>query len=223
MAHGWCAVAYPVAMSEDRWKQWKEQTFGTEYMIWHDGLYTAQVASLGGAAREEALEMLRLGLSLGDAHAAEALAAMGDAVSVDSMRAKLDAARGSEKVRLALAMHELGPDPALAACLVEVLQSPLHWSSRIDAAMGLRSFSGADDEAALLLAVEQDPEYLVRYHACDSLLARWGIEPTDVSKHPEIFARVCGPKDDAPLEAHDLEGFREARALLEQLRDARQR
>ena len=44
-----------------------------------DGLYTEPVASLTGTEREAALAMLRLGLSLGDSHAAEALAAMGDA------------------------------------------------------------------------------------------------------------------------------------------------
>lgn len=212
-----------MAEADERWKRWKEETFGTEYMIWHDGLYTEPVASLTGTEREAALAMLRLGLSLGDSHAAEALAAMGDARTTDAMRAKLDDARGSERVRLALAVHQLGPDPALAACLVEVLRSPRHWSDRIDAAIGLRNFSGGDDESALLGAVETDPEYLVRYHACDSLLVRWGIEPADVTRHPEIFARVRGRQDDAPLEATDFARLREARALLEQLRDGRPR
>jgi len=208
-------------MSEatDRWRAWKEQTFGNDYMIWHDGLYTAGVAALTGQPRDEALSMLRLGLSLGDDHAAEALAAMGDAASVESMRAKLADAQGTEKVRLALAMHELQPDPVLAEHLVDVLRGPLHWAHRIDAAMGLRRFSGAADEAALLRAVEEDPDYLVRYHACDSLLVRWGIQPAEVTGHREIFERVCGPKDDAPLEAGDFARFREARALLEGLRE----
>ncbi|MBK9001435.1 MAG: hypothetical protein IPM35_37420 [Myxococcales bacterium] len=210
-------------MSDDdqRWRAWKERTFGNDYMIWHDGLDTGQVASLSGDARGEALGMLRLGLALGDAHAAEALAAMGDASTIGSMRAHLDEAQGAEKVRVALAIHELGPDPALAAHLVEVLRSPLHWTHRIDAAMGLRRFSGADDEAALLLAVEEDPEYLVRYHASESLLVRWGIQPSEIGAHSEIFDRVSGPKGDAPLEPADFAHFRQARALLEQLRDQR--
>lgn len=205
----------------DRWRAWKEQTFGNDYMIWHDGLYTAQVTSLSGDAREEALSMLRLGLSLGDSHAAEALAAMGDASTVAAMRAELGNAEGAEKVRLALALHELEPDPALAASLVEVLRGPLHWAHRIDAAMGLRRFSGADDEAALLVAVEKDPDYLVRYHACDSLLIRWGARPAEVTGHPEIFEAMCGPRDDTPLGEDDFARFRQARRLLERLRDER--
>ncbi|MCC6899609.1 MAG: HEAT repeat domain-containing protein [Polyangiaceae bacterium] len=212
-------------MTDDagRWRAWKEETFGNDYMIWHDGLYTAGVASLTGEQREAALTLLRLGLSLGDAHAAEALAAMGDASTVGSMRAKLDEAQGTEQVRLALAIHELGPDPSLARYLIDVLQSPLHWSHRIDAAMGLRRFAGADDEEALLQAVAEDPDYLVRYHAAESLLIRWDLQPTELTGHPEIFARVCGPKDDAPLEPADFVRFREARAMLERLRDDRGR
>lgn len=107
---------------DDRWRAWKEQTFGNDYMIWHDGLYTAQVTSLSGDAREAALGMLRLGPALGDSHAAEALAAMGDPSTIGPMRAQLDDAQGTEKVRVALAIHELGPDPRLAPHLVEVLR-----------------------------------------------------------------------------------------------------
>lgn len=205
-----------MSQEEDQWRAYKERVFGTEYMIWHDGLYTGAVTSLRGADREEALAMLRLGVSLGDAHAAEALAAMGDAESEAAMRAQLAAASGTARVRLALAVHAIAPDPTLAAHLVDVLQTPAHWATRIDAAMGLRHFAGSDDERALLEAV-CDPEYLVRYHACDSLLVRWKVAPSDVSGHPDIFALMCGPREGAPT-AEDFAHFAEAREALLRLR-----
>jgi HEAT repeat protein len=185
---------------------------GTGYMIWHDGLDVGAVTGLSGEARAQALTMLRLGLSLGDDHAAVALAAMGDDTAIGDMLALLAGASGSERVRLALAVHCLRPDPSLAAHLVAVLQGEGHWGPRIDAAIGLRNFAGADDEAALLAAVA-DREYLVRYHACETLLVRWRVRPTDISRHRKIFAGICGPQEGAPDDAY-LARYAAARELL---------
>ncbi len=198
-----------------RWDAWKRANLGTPYEIWHDGLPVEAVSGRRGAAREEALEMLRLGLSLGDSHAAAALAAMGESAAAGAMRAQLAAATGPERMRLALAIHQVRPDPTLAAELVAVLRGGYPWSVRIDAAIGLRRFAGATDEAALLAAVA-DPEYLVRYHACESLLVRWGVRPAEISKHADIFPRICGPQDGAPT-GDDLARYAEARARLEAL------
>src|SRR5687768_1606499 len=93
------------------WESWKEATFGTGYMIWHDGLDTGAVTGLRGEARLRALEMLRLGVELGDAHAASALAAMGDTSELGTMRARLATAEGADRVRIALAMHAVAPEP----------------------------------------------------------------------------------------------------------------
>jgi HEAT repeat protein len=194
------------------WSAWKQATFGDGYTIWHEGLDVGAVTGLRGEARAQARTMLRLGLSLGDDHAATALAAMGDDTAIADMLALLADASGSERVRLALAVHRLRREPALAAHLVAVLQGEGDWGPRIDAAIGLRQFAGADDEAALLAAVA-DHEYLVRYHACETLLARWRVRPTDVSRHRKIFARICGPEEGAPGDA-DLARFAAARELL---------
>lgn len=207
----------PTVDDERRWREYKERVFGTEYMIWHDGLDTSAVASSTGAAREDTLTMLRLGVSLGDAHAAQALSVMGDAESTSAMRAQLARACGTSRVRLARAIHALSPDPALAAELVGVLRSPDHWSVRIDAAIGLRDFGGEGDERALLDAVAGDPEYLVRYHAAESLLARWRVRPASITKHRAIFQRLAGPQEGAPS-PEDFARFAEARAMLEAAR-----
>ncbi len=201
----------------ETFRTFKERVFGNEYMIWHDGLDVSAVTRLVGEARAEALAMLRLGVSIGDAHAAQALAAMGDDSARAAILAELESADEGSRVRLALAAHQLAKDPALAAELVRVLTGRGGWSVRIDAAIGLRHFDGADDETALLDSVAKDPDYLVRYHASESLLARWRVSPLDITAHPEVFARICGPREGAPGSA-DFARYAEARAALIGLR-----
>ncbi|MCA9650778.1 MAG: hypothetical protein KC501_12765 [Myxococcales bacterium] len=60
-----------------RWHRWKEAALGRGHELWHEGLDVSRVTRLRGAARQEALDMLGLGVDLGDSHAAQALAAMG--------------------------------------------------------------------------------------------------------------------------------------------------
>ena len=196
---------------------WKQSVFGTNYMIWHDGLNTQAVTVLAGEARKEALAMLRLGLDSGDTHAAQALAAMGEAGALDAVRAQIATSRGIAQVRAVLAAHELSPDPSLAAFLIKVLKTARSWSARIDAAIGLRRFRGADDEEALLEAVARDPKYLVRYHASESLLLRWGVRPAGINEYGEILDRLRGPDHDSPS-AEDFASFTRARRMLEALR-----
>ena len=210
------------------WTRWKEATFGTGYSIWHEGLDVAAVTRLEGEARTSAVAMLQLGRSLGDDHATEALAAMGDAPTLAAMRERLDTddppLEPATRVRTALILHQRAPDPLLAAHLVAVLASP--WSkrqvdsSRIDAAIGLRRFDGAGDEAALLVAVG-DPSYLVRYHACESLLARWRVRRLQITEHPEIFALIRGG-DREVAGPEELARADEARARLRALRGSPQ-
>ncbi len=175
------------------WLAWKLKTFGDEKSIWHDGLGVEQVTRLRGAARADALTMLRQGLALGDVHAARALAAMDDPDAAAAVRVALDRSEGNERVWLAVTLHQQRPEPALAGHLIAVLQTinPMQpWGfGRVDAAIGLRHFAGRDDEAALLAAVA-DAHYLVRYHACESLISRWKITPTSIAAHPDIFAEI---------------------------------
>ncbi|MDC0715893.1 hypothetical protein [Nannocystis bainbridge] len=207
------------------WSRWKEDTFGTGYHIWHEGLDVAAVTRLKGQARTRALAMLQLGRSLGDDHASEALAAMRDPPTLEAMRVRLDGGDPpldpSTRVRFVRALHDVAPDPRLADHLVAILQSTWSkgqpWSARVDAAMALRVFAGPADEAALLHAVA-DPSYLVRSHACDSLLHRWGVRRRRISDHPALFALIRGPDDDTVPTADDLARFAEARRRLQALR-----
>lgn len=177
--------------THDTYRQWKEQLFGSEQMIWHDGLDERAASGLRGAAREDAVRMLRLGLAQDDAHAAQALAAMDERGASDEVRALLHRVSGGARVRVALALFRLAADAAMAAEISAVLaRMALHWGERIDAAMALRHFADDESERALLAAIDDD-EYLVRYHACDSLLVRWRVKPSDVGQHRDIFALIA--------------------------------
>jgi len=201
----------------DAYRAWKESIFGSDYMIWHDGLPTEAATGLVGADREEAIAMLRFGVGAGDSHAALALAAMGDVSSLGSIRAQIASSRGSEKVRLALSAHRLARDESLAEHLIDVMRSGGSWSDRIDAAIGLRHFEREGSEQALLETIETDSEYLVRYHACESVLSRWRVQPGEIAKHREIFERIVVARDATPS-SRDFERFREARSMIEALR-----
>lgn len=200
--------------ARERWRGWKEATFGSEYMIWHDGLDVGAVTRLTGAARAEALGLLALGIELGDAHAAEALAALGDAASVPALRALLPTLYGASRVKVAVALHRLAPDESLAVELIGVMHSPIFWGDRLEAARDLRLFTCPEAEAALLSTVAHDPEYLVRYHASDSLLVRYGVTPADIAQHKALFADICGPRGDAPNTDEDFARFARARDAL---------
>lgn len=205
------------------WRRWKTDTFGTGYQIWHEGLDVGAVTRLKGQARASALAMLRLGRALGDDHASEALAAMGDAPTIAAMRARLAAGdpflSPTARVRIAAILHGVEPDPRLAEHLVAVLRTTWskgqHWSPRVDAAIGLREFDGPDDEAALLDALA-DPNYFVRYHACESLLHRYRASRRRLSAHPKLLALLRSPDDDVPS-PQDAGRHAEARRILQAL------
>ncbi|KAE9372845.1 hypothetical protein N431DRAFT_558552 [Stipitochalara longipes BDJ] len=79
-----------------------------------------------------------------------------------------------------------------AESLIEVLKSThLHWSTGMDAAIGLREFTGEGSEQALLDTVEHELHYLVRCNAVNSLMVRWKVTPENKVQREisELIAR----------------------------------
>jgi len=198
------------------WRAWKEATFGTDYMIWHDGLYTGGIARQQGKARAETLQMLLLGLQLGDPVAAEALGAMGAREALEGLRALLPNTRGQATVTVALAIHDLEPDPALADEIIEVLRAHPLWGDRIKAAIALRRFPAEKVGDVLLHSVAHDPDYLVRYHASDSYLRVHDVDPPEISEHPDIFGDIVTGDERKPAPA-DFQRFARAAEALRRL------
>jgi HEAT repeat protein len=174
---------------------WKTSTFGRPYDIWHDGLYTEAVTTLTGDERALAVEMLTFGVQQLDEHAATALAAMDETSALPHLRAALPATAGTAKVSVANAISSLSrqeDSSAMAKEMISVLEAPgVHWGVTMKAAIGLREFNDQESEDALLRAVEsKDNDYLVKYHACESLLSRWGVESSSISSHRGIFGLI---------------------------------
>jgi hypothetical protein len=161
--------------------------------------------------------MLRKGVELKDSHAAEALIAMKEVNAVPELRAQLAQSSGDDKVRVARAINAVSQDDSLSKELVDVLESGSFWGVRIEAAIGLREFGDEVSERALRKAVEHDGTYLVRYHASESLLKRWGVDPSTISKHGEIF-KLIGSPSNGPINADEQACLSEAVVLLEKLR-----
>jgi hypothetical protein len=203
--------------NEDEYRRWKEATFGPEYMIWHEGIELSGVGSLTGDARENTLHMLRKGVEMQDPHAAQALAAIGEVSTVAEMRTQLPQSSGENKVRLARAIHALLPDESLAKELIEVLQNgSLHWGDQMNAAIGLRDFGDSESELALLCAIAHNGNFLVRYHANQSLLHRWRVTPPDTERR-EIFELIPSPQNGV-VAADAQTRLSEATVRLEKLR-----
>lgn len=115
---------------------------------------------------------------------------MRDSEAHAAVRASVATAIGSMRVKAALAAHALEPEPALAAVLVDVLRGTAHWGDRLDAARGLAMFADDASADALRQCVVDDPEYLVRYHAAETLLRRTLGPTAMLTEHDTLFGLV---------------------------------
>lgn len=195
-------------ISDASYYEWKRQTLGSDREIWHDGLDTGALTRLSVIARQTAVAYLEYGMSLSDPHAAEAMAAMTETHRRADILTMLErSGDAAERVQLALAAHQLAPDPTLAYELQQALRDA-DWATRIKAAIGLRHFQGHTDEAALLDAIAADPEYLVRYHAAESLLARWRVSPAELAAHRQILELLVDPPEGPPAPPSRLQRAR---------------
>ena len=104
----------------------------------------------------------------------------------------------------------------MAKQLISVLEARNHhWSTRMNAAMGLRAYGDEESHEALLRAVEKDDHFLVRLHSCESLLVRWKAEQNSVHSHPEIRKLVYDPGDEDPIKDKAERGREAVKLLLE--------
>ncbi len=209
-------------VTETEYQTWFTNTFGDAYSVWHDGLATEMVTGLTGEPRAQAVRMLLFGVTSKDGHAAQALGEMGETSALPSLRAALaDNESADSRVKIALAINKLSSrQDDEANQLISVLGTQdIHWGPKIDAAMGLRQFRSQDTENALFRAVERDDEYLVKYHSCESLLVRWGIQPPSISSHATIFALICDVKEGDAI-TDQRERGKEAVRLLKGLKNS---
>jgi hypothetical protein len=218
------------------WQRWSRQNVP----IGPDGVDFAPIKKLAASEPATAERMLRLGLSLCDPIAAQAVTVTklralqpdlkallrepagngGSGGSTGLVRAV--GAPGAAAGRLAAfrvdvvrAANAVDPATDYAAYLVPLL-SDRDRNVRISAVVGARRFHKEGVTAALLDTIRRDKEHLVRYHAAQSLLELGDIYPRDVADHRRVFDALSGPLDGAPT-PRDFDRYALAARMLEKM------
>ena len=170
-------------MSE--WSDFRHDAFGDPYLVWHDGPDFSVLRERWRADPVLVERMLRLGLAEDDPLAAEAVGELDLTAFVPELESLVAGSSDATRVRLAGALRVLTRQQAWSRILVEVLLGRDHWSTRLDAALALRHFAPTMELIAALVRGVEDPDYLVRYHAANTLLA-WAGRQSDIAETPEF-------------------------------------
>ncbi len=185
-------------MLKETYEEFRERIFGTPYLIWHDGPDCSSLGFLRGDEKEQAFVFLLQGLEEGDYVAIQGLSVLDPVRAVPFIR-KAYALPQQKLSRLALADFLRRHDPnadieKLGNDIVATLKQNNLFS--IDAVISLKNFPTPSVIEILLLLVEKHEDYLIRYHAANSLLFiahRPGIESQDEL----LFLLRSGSTDDS--------------------------
>ncbi|MBL8022189.1 MAG: hypothetical protein JNM27_21115 [Leptospirales bacterium] len=200
------------------------------YMEWHDGPTLFEVdyafARLTPEEKVQAskivAERIRVKYDPYLGRAAELLA-------TEECKAALnDAMRGtSRRTEISGNLLAFGKnDDALAHLRSVISNNRLAWSYRIDSLVQLKILlkDRGNRPIAELLTPEMteaildavvDEDYLVRYHAADTLLQALG-EVEELPRHKELFGLVCGTPGREQADDQDRLGFAKAAELLKE-------
>jgi HEAT repeat protein len=203
---------------EAEWVSWRQVVFGDPYLVWHDGPDFTGLIARCRANPAGVWATLQIGLAASDPLAAQSVTALAregltPAEAEAALRHALPAAEGAFRVRIAQALGVITDRQEWAEEILPVLAGAGPWGPRIDAATVLAEFTPTPQLVEALAAAVQDEEYLVRYHAADTLLIYSG-RVGDVSRYPALFRKIMSPRDDVP-DAGDRERWREAARELQ--------
>lgn len=153
----------------------------------------------------EVARMLAAGLDAADPLAAQSFAAL-DAEGLappaaeSLLRSAAQEATEEFLVRVAQALHVLTGDESWSAPIAAVLTSTAFWGVRIDAARLLADFAPTPALIGALADGVRDEEYLVRYHAANTLL-RYARRKRDVADYRTLFDKIATPREGEPTAA----------------------
>jgi hypothetical protein len=200
------------------WADFEAEHFGAPYEIWHDGFDEAGFDRMAPATREKALAVLPEGLAAQSAVAAAGARRLGASHLLPQLEDLVLKAAGGFAVEAARAVRDLGGHhrPALLQLYHLLINDPFR-GRRIDVAVGLRHFPQPETTEILLRSVAGDPEYLVRYHAAESLLRLGGIVPAGLSDHDALFQDVAAGDGEEPTDDLRARWRRAADGLQEML------
>ena len=179
----------PCGPTDHDYEAWFDRTFGTGPEVIQHGPDATRIQDLTGEPKAEAERMLRRGLAACSTAAVTAIerARWGDFVPDLSRAVAVDSPEFCANVILAL--KRLGSRLDFTEELIAVLSSR-STDARITAVAGARKFSIERFRGPLLDRVRQDPSWLVRVDAAESLYALADIYPRDLSDHPDVATAV---------------------------------
>lgn len=178
------------------WDRWRRAVFGDPYLVWHDGPDFTAMLDRARSDPAMVVGMLRAGLAAGDELAAQgvrelAAAGLAPAAAPAFLRDAVPGAADDFLIRLSEALFAVTGDPSWAAPIASVLRTARSEFTRLAAARALAGFPPAGTMVDALADAVQDPEYLVRFHAANTLL-RYAGDPRDITDRPELFERIVG-------------------------------
>jgi hypothetical protein len=207
---------------DDEWNQWRQVIFGDPYLVWHDGPGFDALLAAARADLDAVGHFLASGIRLGDPLAAQSFRrlAADDLLPVgapETLRAAAGTATGEFLIRVAEALFAVTADPSWARPVADVLATDGSASVRLAAAMALAAFPATPELVQALARAVCDPEYLLRYHAANTLL-RYAGDTRSIAEHRELFAKIAAPQTGAATADHqrarrDAAGVLTARAL----------
>ncbi|WP_127501095.1 hypothetical protein [Actinoplanes solisilvae] len=180
------------------WQRWRQEIFGDSPGAGRDFVALTEAARVGPKAVER---MLRAGLAAGDPLAARSFTALASAGlappdAVSFLRTALIRAQDEFRVRVAEALYTVTRDPGWATPIAGVLSGARSEVVRLDAAIALAGFVPTVGLVRALAAAVSDPEYLVRYHAADTLL-RWAGDRRGVDGVPALHEKLTAEAESA--------------------------
>ncbi|MHA2061746.1 MAG: HEAT repeat domain-containing protein [Candidatus Sifarchaeia archaeon] len=186
-------------------------------MAWHDGLDVNAINSLTGEEKEEAEHLLIEALQKSnDYRPIVGLGYLRSKKALPILKEKLNHLWGKALVDAASALRKIENDDSYAENIIRVLKNDASFYNRLVAAIELRNFKTPEVVKALFEAVK-DPEYLVRNHACESLLFLHGFKP-EIVEHEEIFQNIIGsPEGDGLTTEDEIKQFDQAILQLKEL------
>jgi hypothetical protein len=183
------------------WASARERMFGEPYMVWHDGPEFSGLREEWKRDPEALLELLFEGMAEDDPLASQSFAELDPAPTgelairvIAKLTEHLATSGPMAVVQISRTLFRLTGSTVTMQPILDVLDSALHWSDRIDAAIALRDFPPSDAGRACLLRNVQAEDYLVRYH-CASTLLRWAGAGTSIEDDDELFTLLVKDED----------------------------
>ncbi len=203
-------------MPSYEWERFMENYYGDPYMMWHDGIDESSVTRLTGEERVKAEDMLIESLREGSHYGAIGLRELRSSKGLPHLKEVLSLSTGTLKVEAAVALSVIEDTFSYVHEIIYVLSTSQYWSYRMDAARKLRYFPTDEVVEALFVTVAEDPDYLVRNHASETILFLHRLEPS-ISSYKEIFSHMIVDYDEED-ESSKKKAFEHYKTCSEMLR-----